>query len=134
MKRFSLILLVVVATFALGVIVTGALFMRTNSCKQSAFQSPKPYPHINAPRSEYAAGAKLSSYSHKLNEGDTLERVATLRYGHRYYGRLIELSNRIEDVNNVKVGRQLRLPNLIDLLTEEGFTKAAPAEAELILC
>jgi len=65
-----------------------------------------------------------------LSEGDNLERVATLRYDHRYYDRIIKLSNHIEDESKVKAGTQLRLPNLIDILTEAGFTKVAPSESE----
>ena len=134
MKRFTWRVIVGVATFALGLLIVGVLFIQRDSSKRQASQVTIRYSHIHLSRTEYEAGAELNAQSYALSKGETLERVATLRYDHRYYDRIVKLSNDIEDENSVKAGTRLRLPNLIDILTEEGFTKVAPSESELILC
>ena len=134
MRLFNLKVVASVTAFILGVLIVGALFIRHNSSERQASQQARRYPHVHVSRAEYEAGAKLNAHSYTLSEGDTLERIATLRYDHRYYDRIIKLSNHIEDENNVKAGTRLRLPDLMDVLTEGGFTKVAPSESELILC
>lgn len=134
MRHFTLKIVVGVATFILGVLIAGVLFIQHNSPQRQYLQQARRYPHRHILREEYEAGTKLNVDSYTLSEGNTLEKIANLRYDHRYYYRIIKLSNHIEDETNIKVGTQLRLPNLIDLLSEEGFTKAAPSESEFILC
>ena len=134
MKFFTPKIVAGVTACALGVLIAGVLFVQHNSSKRQASQQTRRYPHVHVPRAEYEADAELNAHSYTLSGGDTLERVATLRYDHRYYDRIVKLSNHIEDENNVKAGTRLRLPNLIDVLTEGGFTKVAPSESELILC
>lgn len=124
----------VVTACTLGLIIASVLFVQHNSPKSHAPRQTRRYPHAHVSRAEYEAGAELSAHSYTLSEGDTLERIATLRYDHRYYDRIIRLSNHIEDKNSVRTGTRLRLPNLLDVLNEGGFTKVASSESELILC
>jgi hypothetical protein len=133
MKLFTLRIARLTA-FTLGVLVAAVLFSQHSCSNRQSSQQTRRYPHVHVSRAEYEADAELDAHSYTLSEGDNLERVATLRYDHRYYDRIIKLSNHIEDENKVKAGTQLRLPNLIDILTESGFTKVAPSESELILC
>ena len=117
-----------------SVIIAGVLFTQNNCSARKASQYTKRYPHVHVARADYEINAESNARVHTVSEGETLERIATLRYHHRYYDRIIKLSNHIEDASRVKAGTELRLPSLIDVLTEEGFTKAAASESELILC
>lgn len=134
MKLSTLRIVAGVTALTLGVLIAGVLFIKHYSPERQVSRQTGRYPHVHVLRAEYEADAALNTHSYTLSEGDTLERIATLRYDHRHYDRIIKLSNRIEDENNVKAGARLRLPDMIDVLIEEGFTKVAPSEAELILC
>lgn len=134
MKLFTIKIVAGLTAFTLGVLIAGVLLAQHNSSKRQSSQQTRRHPHAHVPRAEYEADAELNAPSYTLSDGDTLERVATLRYGHRYYDRIIKLSNNIADENSMKAGTRLRLPSLIDVLTEAGFTKVAPSESELILC
>lgn len=134
MRLFTLKIVASVTAFTLGVLIAGVLFIEHNSSKRQASKQTRRYPHGHVSPAEYEADAELKAHSYTLSDGDTLERIATLRYDHRYYDRIIKLSNHIEDENNVKAGTHLRLPDLVDVLTEEGFTKVASSQSELILC
>ncbi len=134
MKRSTQILLVTIITFVISGIILGAFLLYRHPAKKTTLQQIQHYPHQHLSKSEYEPGAKLSEISYTLNAGDTLDNLATLRYGHENYYRVIKLYNHIEDERNIESGKKLKLPNLIDILTEEGFTKVANTEAELILC
>jgi hypothetical protein len=92
------------------------------------------YSHQHLPPSEYEPNDKLAASSYRLKKGDTLDEIATLRYGHRYYSNLIARYNHIENQDRVKEGVALKLPDLSDILAKEGFTKVARTETEMILC
>jgi hypothetical protein len=121
------------AAFLLGILTVFFWFVPDHR-KNPSFQSTNQFAHQHLSVSEYETGQELKALAYTLNANDNLERIAVLRYEHRYYDLVIKLANRIEDADLVPAGTRLKLPNLLDLLTEEGFTKAAVAETELILC
>lgn len=92
------------------------------------------YPHEHLQASALEPLAKLHTVEHTLREGETLESVATQRYGHRHYYRVIKLHNHIDDEAQVRASQTLRLPDLSVILAEEGLTKVIPQEVSLILC
>ena len=128
--RKLLILLVVVPS----VLGAGVILMRRHPAWLRPKVQARRYPHQHLPSSEWEAGAKLTAASYTLPEGETLAYVARLRYGHQNYYRIIKLYNHIENEELVKAGTTLRLPDISNILAEEGFTKVAGAEAEMILC
>jgi hypothetical protein len=137
MKSRSLTPLILIVSFAAGILVIGAIILiRRPSWLESKVQSkPYPrYPHEHLPSSEWEAGSKLAAVSYKLQNGETLAVVAKLRYGHQNYHRIIRLFNHIDDVDHIEVGTELRVPDMSSILAEEGFTKVAQEETKLILC
>lgn len=134
MKRSTQKLLIAIVTFLIGSIISGVFLLYRHSAKETTLQQIRHYSHQHLSRTEYERGTRLSEISYTLSAGDTLDKVAGLRYGHRNYSGVIKLYNDIEDERNIESGKNLKLPNLIDILNEEGFTKIANTEAELILC
>ena len=127
-------LLIVLISLAASVLVVGVFIVRRHRKWSPPKAQAKRYPHQHLPSSEWEAGAKLPAAPYTLREGETLAYVAKLRYGHQNYYRIIKLYNHIENEELVKAGTTLRLPDISKILAEEGFTKVAGAEAEMILC
>lgn len=99
----------------------------------SCFRQPR-YPHEHLPASAFEPLAKLQTVEYKMHEGETLANIARLRYGHQHYHRVIELYNHIEDETQVAANSTLRLPDMSAILAQEGLTRIAPREVNLILC
>lgn len=127
-------LLIVLVCLAASVLVVGVFIVRRHPAWLRPKVQVKRYPHQHLPSSEWEAGAKLPAAPYTLREGETLAYVAKLRYGHQNYYHLIKLYNHIENEELVKAGTTLQLPDISNILAEEGFTKVAGAEAEMILC
>jgi hypothetical protein len=127
----KLLILFVLAPCMLG---AGVIIVRRHPAWLRPKVQARRYPHQHVPSSEWEAGAKLPAASYTLREGETLAYAAKLRYGHRNYYRIIKLYNHIENEELVKAGTTLRLPDISTILAEEGFTKVAGAETEMILC
>jgi len=72
--------------------------------------------------------------AYTLRRDETVASFAALRYGHQYYYHVIKLYNHIEDEGHIETDSTLRLPDISVILSEEGFTKVAARELELILC
>lgn len=102
--------------------------------KSVTVQQPERYPHEHLQASAFEPLAKLQTVEYKLGEGETLESVARLRYGHQHYYRVIKLYNHIEDETQVAANTTLRLPDISAILAEEGVTKVISQEVNLILC
>ena len=134
MKSTALKILILFVTFASGVLIVGALLSRRLPPEAQPAHPARRYPHEHLRPSEWESAVNLAADSHTLREGDTLASVAALRYGHRNYYRVIKLYNHIEDEGRVEAGATVRLPDISTILAEEGFTKVAAAETELILC
>lgn len=132
MKRKSQTLVLGIAVTA--VVISGtALFVRSALWSTPQVETQRD-PHQHLPSTEWEPNAKLTEVSYTVSQGDSLASIATLRYGHRYYDRIIKLFNQIKNEDNVATGTTLRLPDISHILADEGFTKVAPAETELILC
>lgn len=127
-------LLILLVSLAASVLVVGVFIVARHPAWLRPKVQARRYPHQHLPSSEWEAGAKLPVASYTLREGDTLEGVAALRYGHRHYYRIIKLYNHIENEGLVKAGTTVQLPDISNILAEEGFTKVAGAETEMILC
>ncbi|MGH9956408.1 MAG: hypothetical protein ACREBC_04665 [Pyrinomonadaceae bacterium] len=132
MKRKSQILVVGIAGAAL--VISGVSLVVRKSLWSKPQVQTRRYPHQHLPLSGWEPNAKLTEVSHTLSQGESLARVATLRYGHQNYYHVIKLYNHIENEANVATGATLRLPDISHILAEAGFTKVAAAEMELILC
>jgi len=102
--------------------------------KRVAIQQPKRHPHEHLQKSSFEPLNKLQTTEYKLREGETLASIARLRYGHQKYYSVIKLYNHIEDETKVAVNDTLRLPDLSDILAQEGLTRVIPQEVNLILC
>lgn len=69
-----------------------------------------------------------------LREGESLAGVAERRYGHQKYYEIIKLHNHLSDAFTVAAGTKLDLPDISNIFAEEGLTRVAGAEVEMILC
>ena len=94
----------------------------------------KRYQHEHLPSSEWEPKAKLHETDYAIPRNETLAQVATLRYGHQNYYRVVKLFNHIEDERHIAADFKLRLPDISVILAEEGLTKVVSKEVELILC
>ncbi len=131
MKRNYLI--VITGAAAVIAIVFGILVVRRNQRLKAAAKAER-YLHQHLPSAEWEPTAKLTATDYTMREGDSLAKIATLRYGHQGYSSVIKLVNHIENAETVAVGATLRVPDISTILAEEGFTKVAAPEMELILC
>jgi hypothetical protein len=129
-KRKYLILIASAATMI--VIVVGILIIRRNSRLNPA--QAKRYLHQHLPPSEWEPAARSTDITYTLREGDSLAKIAALRYGHQNFSGVIKLYNHIENVAAVQIGAAVRVPDISVILKEEGFTKVAPSETEMVLC
>lgn len=132
MKRKSQILVVGIAVTAL--VISGVSLVARKSLWSKPQVQTRRHPHQHLPSSDWEPNAKLTEVSHTLSQGESLADVATLRYGHQNYYRVIKLYNHIENEANVAAGTSLRLPDISHVLAEAGFTKVAAPEMEVILC
>ena len=131
MKRRSSFLIATVATVILAV-AGGVIVLRKS--RTTTIVPAQRYLHQHLPSSEWEPAARLPAGSYKLRQGDSLASIATQRYGHQNYSGVIKLYNHIQDAGAVPAGANLRLPDISNILTEEGFTKVAAPEMEMILC
>ncbi len=123
-----------IISLALGVLIIGGiLLVRQKPVLQPATQATR-YPHVHLPSSEWEPKAKLPADTYTLRNSETLASVAVRRYGHQNYSRIIKLYNHIEDEAHIEAGTTLRLPDITAILSEEGLTKVAAGEMEMILC
>ena len=97
-------------------------------------QESKRYPHEHPQTSALEPNAQLNKVEYTIRDGETLARVAKLRYGHQNYYRVIKLYNHLEDEAQVDSNHTLRVPEMSVILAEEGVTKVATQEVPLILC
>ena len=118
---------------ALCFVVFGSVIV---SCqKPAAVQSQqKRYPHEHLQVSALEPNAQLHTVDYKLRNGETLASVARARYGHQNYHRVIKLYNNLTDERQLAADYTLRLPEMSVILAEEGLTKVAASEVNLILC
>jgi hypothetical protein len=131
MKRRLLILVsVAVAAF----LVVGGVFIRSRKSRLKSSVELQRYPHQHLSRSEWEQSAKLPAGLYKLREGDSIAGVAERRYGHERYSDVIQLHNKLPNASSVAAGTELDLPDLSTIFAEEGLTRVAGPEVEMILC
>src|ERR1700752_93615 len=101
------------------------VFGSVNCSRQqpTTIQQLKRYPHEHLQASAFEPLNKLQTVEYKLREGETLASVARLRYGHQKYYSVIKLYNHIEDETKVAANETLRLPDVSDILAQEGLTR-----------
>ena len=102
------------------------------------YSKAKPIPaarhiHQHLPPSEWEPTSSLST-AYILREHDSLASIATQRYGNQRYFEVIKVYNRIENADTIPQGTTVRVPDISTILAEEGFTKVAAPEMEMILC
>ena len=102
--------------------------------QRATLQQLKHYPHEHLQATAFEPLDKLKTVEYKLREGETLASLARLRYGHQKYYSVIKLYNHIEDETQVAANQTLRLPDVSDILAQEGLAKVVPQEVNLILC
>lgn len=125
----SLIFGLIVAVLLVG----GIILVRQKTRGQPKLEATR-YPHEHLRSSEWEPKAKLGAVDYTLQKDQTLDNLAKLRYGHQKYYGVIKLYNHIEDERHIAADSKLRLPDLSVILAEEGLTKVAAREVELILC
>jgi hypothetical protein len=94
----------------------------------------KRYPHEHLQTSALEPRAKLHTIDYTIRDGEALAGIAKLRYGHQHYHRIIKLYNHLDDEGQITAHYTLRLPDVSVILAEEGLTKVAAREIDLILC
>ncbi|HSE19373.1 MAG TPA: hypothetical protein VLB46_20090 [Pyrinomonadaceae bacterium] len=114
-----------IVCFALGLLVLGGVVI---------IRQKRTFRHEHLQTSAWEPRAELHTVDYKLPKGETLNRVAELRYGHRNYYSVIKLYNHLEDEAQVAAGHNLRLPDMSVILADEGVTRVAAHEVVLILC
>ena len=92
------------------------------------------HPHEHLQASALEPLAKLHTVDYTVRAGETLETVATQRYGHPHYYGVIKLYNHLDDEAQVSANQILRLPDMSAILAEEGLARVIPHEVNLILC
>ena len=131
MKRRYLIL---IAGAAAALILAGGFLIARRASRSKPEVQAQRYPHQHLSSSEWEPAAKFTDASRTLREGESLASIARLRYGHQKYSGVIKLYNHIDDETAVRAGATLLVPDIAAILNDEGFTKVAPTEKELILC
>lgn len=120
-----------------GLFVLLLLVFGSVSCspqQRLAVQQLKRYPHEHLQKPAFEPLNKLQRVEYKPREGETLASIARQRYGHQKYSSVIKLYNHIEDETKIAANETLRLPDVSDILAQEGLTNVIPQEVNLILC
>lgn len=133
MKSLKMRLVVSVALLLLLTTIIIMLVRHKKPLTQSLVQQER-YPHQHLNSSQWEPRAKLNTAEYKLRKNETLASVARMRYGHQKYSSVIKVYNRIADETHIEADTTLRVPDISAILAEEGVTKIAPKQVELILC
>jgi hypothetical protein len=134
MKSLTLKIRLIITLAVVVLVIGGIILLRQKPAWWQPEIQAKRYPHKHLPPSEWEPRAKLNADTYALHNGETLADVAVLRYGHQKYAGVIKLCNHIEDETHIEAGSNLHLPDMSAILAEEGVTKVAAGEVELILC
>jgi len=134
MKSLNLKIPLIITIAVVVLVIGGIILLRQKPARLQPEIQAKRYPHKHLPPSEWEPRAKLNAVGYTLRKDETLAAIARQRYGHQKYSGVIKLCNRIEDETHIEVGSNLRLPDMSAILAEEGVTKVAAGEVELILC
>lgn len=69
----------------------------------------------------------------KFKAGDTVQQLAADHYGHKDYSLVVVKLNKIKDPKKIEVGTPLRMPDLKDMLLNEGFPKTLEPQLEDVM-
>jgi hypothetical protein len=119
--------------FALCLLVLGGVVVLRQK-RATAQPEAKRYPHEHLQTSALEPRAKLHTVEFNLPSGETLANVASQRYGHQNYYRVIKLYNHLADDAPVPANYSLQLPDISVIVAKEGLNKVAAQEMALILC
>lgn len=78
-----------------------------------------------------AGHAAAATYKYKA--GDTIQQLALDHYGNKDYSLVIEKLNKIKDPKKVAVGTALRLPDLKEMLLDEGLSKSLERDLDDVM-
>ena len=129
-RRFPILISVAVA----ALLVVGGVFILARKSQLKPKVEVERYSHQHLPKSEWEQSAELPAGLYKLREGESLAGVAKQRYGHERYSDVIKLHNKLPDASSVAAGTELDLPDLSTIFAEEGLSRVAGPEVEMILC
>ncbi len=69
----------------------------------------------------------------KFKAGESLEQLAEDHYGDKHYSLVLVKLNKIKDDKKVAPGTEIRMPDLKEMLLNEGFPKALEPELEQVM-
>ena len=70
---------------------------------------------------------------YRLEADDTLRALSERRYGSPHYSKIVKIYNRVEDPKTLRPGDNIRIPELMAILEEEGLTRVMGSEVSGIL-
>ncbi len=79
----------------------------------------------------FAASASAATY--KFKAGDTIQQLAADHYGHKHYSLVVVKLNKIKDPKKIAPGTPIRMPDLDEMLLNEGFPKALAPQLEDVM-
>jgi LysM repeat protein len=71
--------------------------------------------------------------TYKYKAGDSVQQLAIDHYGHKDYSLVIVKLNKIKDPKQIAPGTPIRLPDLKDMLLNEGFPKNLEPQLEAVM-
>ncbi len=78
-----------------------------------------------------ARPAAAATYKYKA--GDTVQQLSIDQYGHKDYSLVIIKLNKIKDPKKITPGTPIRMPDLKDMLLDEGFPKTLEPQLEAVM-
>jgi hypothetical protein len=90
-------------------------------------------PRIRVFPASAPSGPLESNDSYTLTRGQTLARIAQLRYGNAHYSHVIELYNRLKDDTKLPIGLLVKTPDLKTILADEKLYPLMADETDALL-
>lgn len=76
---------------------------------------------------------RATAATHVFKAGDTVQQLATDFYGHKDYSLVIVKLNKIKDPKKIAPGTAIRMPDLKEMLLNEGFPKGLEPQLEQVM-
>ncbi len=68
---------------------------------------------------------------HIFQKGETLWDLCTKYYGNRHYSSILSIYNKIQDVNQIEPGTEIKIPTLNKILIDKNFGLVPPLKTEV---